>query len=78
LIFRGICFELIKYFFQIPALAVEQDDEAGGEFHFVGEVWPGLTAIWISPGDATDGAAGAGGGDPFVAGDNECCLAKFP
>jgi len=62
-------FELIVNFFKIPAAAVEQDDEAGGELHFIGEVLPGLTAVGIGPGDAPDGAAGAGGGDPFVAGD---------
>ena len=37
-------------------------------FHFVGGVLPELTAVRVSPGDAPDGAAGAGGGDPFVAG----------
>ena len=62
-------FELIVDFFQIPAATVEEDDEAGGEFHFVGEVLPGLAAVRIGPGVAADDAAGAGGGDEFVTGD---------
>ena len=48
---------------QIPAPALEQDDEAHGEFHFVGEVVRGSVAVRIGPGDAPDDATGAGGSD---------------
>ena len=46
---------------QIPAPALEQDDEAHGEFRFVGGVVSGSDAVRIGPGDAPDDAAGAGG-----------------
>ncbi len=62
-------FELIVNFFKVPAAAVEQDDEAGGEFHFIGEIWPEFAAVGIGPSDAPDDAAGAGRSDEFVAGD---------
>jgi hypothetical protein len=54
---------------QVPAPTVEQEDEAGRQFHFIGEVLPGCAAVGIVPGDAPDNAAGAGGGDEFVAED---------
>ena len=62
-------FEWIVNFFKVPTAAVEQDDEAGGELHFIGEVLPGLTAVGIGPGDAPDDAAGTRGSDEFVADD---------